>query len=370
MGSSSSQQKRVVERKLSQVWPHLLRSSLPLYLIGTSFGHTFHLIIMETLRHVWSLSPLRKEDKIPPGNHESLPGSEYSHTTYNMVFNHLLLVTELRNFSGIIQPAFTEWDYVPDAVLVTEDTWALHRIYLWNTYFEESNKYHLLKEVSRCMRKTQELRMTCGFGLCVIWPMCHISKLGPLPPRQSGQRWGAGIPPFHEEDETAFQRGTVTWNKKHSAYQIEFSCSKAVLLPRLIAFPKYKYKGLQTTAGCREQGLHNCLIDTEPEIPFGTFRTSENIGLERRLGKRGYKEKEKVKDCRSMSIRPMSFIFSVLLNMNAIDIHPRITVQINTCTLTKNSSSHVTFCGYTCCVYFLFISFKKMNTEHVLISLN
>lgn len=43
-----------------------------------------------------------------------------------------------------------------------------------------------------------------------LWPMCHISKLGPLPPRQSGQRWGAGIPPFHEEDETAFQRGTVT----------------------------------------------------------------------------------------------------------------------------------------------------------------
>lgn len=83
--------------------------------------------------------------------------------------------------------------------------------------------------------------------------------------------WGAGIPPFHEEEETAFQRGTVTWQKQHSAYKIEFSYSKAVLLPCLIAFPKYRCKGLQTTACCRERALHNCLIDTEPEIPFGTF---------------------------------------------------------------------------------------------------
>lgn len=209
MGSSSSQQKRVVERKLSQVWLHLLRSSLPLYLIGTSFGHTFHLIIMETLRHVWSLSPLREEDKIPPGNHESLPGSEYSHTTYNMVFNHLLLVTELRNFSGIIQPAFTEWDYVPDAVLVTEDTWALHRIYLWNTYFEESNKYHLLKEVSRCMRKTQELQMTCGFGLCVISP-----NLDPCLPGKVGNGGGLGYLRFMRKTKLLFKE--VQWLETRS----------------------------------------------------------------------------------------------------------------------------------------------------------
>lgn len=187
-----------------------------------------------------------------------------------MVFNHLLLVTELRNFSGIIQPAFTEWDYVPDTVLGTEDTWALHRIYLWNTYVEEINKHHLLKEVSRCMRKTQQLQMTCGFGLCVISP--HLDPC--LPDKWA--RWGAGIPPFHEEEETAFQRGTVTWQKQHSAYKTEFSFySKAVLLPCLIAFPKYRYKGLQTTACCREQALHNCLIDTEPEIPCGT------VGLQR-----------------------------------------------------------------------------------------
>lgn len=157
----------------------------------------------------------------------------------------------------------------------------------------------------------------------------------------------------------------MAWQKQHSKYKIEFSYSKAVP-PCLIAFPKYRHKGSQTTADCREQGLHNCLIDNT----FWNFWASENIGLERRLGKRGYKEKEKVKDCRSVSIRPTSFIFSVLLNMNAIDIHPRITVQINTRTLTENSSSHVTFCRSTCCVYFLFTSFKEMNTEHVLISLN
>ena len=103
----------VVVKRLSQVWSHLLHPSL-LHLIWISFEHTFHLIIMETLRHVSSLSPLREENKTPSGNHGSLLGSEYSQTTYNMAFNHLLLVTELRNFSGIIQPAFTERDYVPD----------------------------------------------------------------------------------------------------------------------------------------------------------------------------------------------------------------------------------------------------------------